>query len=207
MLKFLTRFAMIAVLGAGLLTGAHAEDAPDVLIKNATNEIVEILKTDKAIQAGDVKHAQDVIESKVLHYFDFNKMTASAVGREWRSASADQKAQLAKEFQTLLVRSYSNALTQYKNQTVDVKPLKMQASDVEVTVKSEVKQPGAKPVAIDYDLTKTADGWKVYDVYVAGVSLVANYRDTFGQEIKASGIDGLIKSLHEKNAAKVIEKK
>ncbi|MDB5799108.1 MAG: toluene tolerance family protein [Rhodocyclales bacterium] len=207
MLKFLTRFILTGLLGAGLQMSAHAQEAPDALIKNATNEIIELLKTDKAIQAGDVKHTQEVIESKVLRYFDFNKMTGSAVGREWRNASAEQKTQLAKEFQTLLVRSYSNALTQYKNQTVDVKPLKSQPADTEVTVKTEVKQPGGKPVAIDYDLTKVADGWKVYDVYVAGVSLVANYRDTFNQEIKANGIDGLIKSLREKNAAKVIEKK
>jgi phospholipid transport system substrate-binding protein len=208
MLKFLTRFTMIAVLGAGLQMSARAADeAPDVLIKNATNEIIEVLKTDKAIQAGDVKHTQEVVETKVLHYFDFNKMTGSAVGREWRNATPEQKTQLAKEFQALLVRSYSNALTQYKNQTVDVKPLKAAAADTEVTVKTEVKQPGGKPVAIDYDLTKTVDGWKVFDIYVAGVSLVANYRDTFGQEIKANGIDGLIKSLHEKNAAKVVEKK
>jgi phospholipid transport system substrate-binding protein len=208
MLKFLTRFAMIAAIGACLQLNVHAADeAPDVLIKNATNEIIELIKTDKAIQAGDVKHTQDVIESKVLRYFDFNKMTGSAVGREWRNATPEQKAQLAKEFQTLLVRSYSNALTQYKNQTVDVKPFKAPAGDTEVTVKTDVKQPGGKPVAIDYDLVKAADGWKVFDVYVAGVSLVANYRDTFNQEIKASGIDGLIKSLREKNAAKVIEKK
>ncbi len=205
MLKFLTRFSLIAALGLGFATAyAAADEAPDVLIKNATNEIIDVLKTDKAIQAGDVKHTQEVIEAKILHYFDFNKMTGSAVGREWRNASADQKAQLAKEFQTLLVRSYSNALTQYKNQTVDVKPLKSQPADTEVTVKTEVKQPGGKPVAIDYDLTKATDGWKVYDIYVAGVSLVANYRDTFNQEIKANGIDGLIKSLRDKNAAKVV---
>lgn len=205
--KFLTRFVLITTLGAGLHLGVAAEEAPDALIKNATNEIIELIKTDKAIQAGDVKHTQEVIESKVLRYFDFNKMTGSAVGREWRNASAEQKSQLAKEFQVLLVRSYSNALTQYKNQTVDVKPLKSTPADNEVTVKTEVKQPGAKPVPIDYDLVKSPDGWKVFDVYVAGVSLVANYRDTFNQEIKASGIDGLVKSLHEKNAAKVIEKK
>lgn len=208
MLKFLTRFAMIVAMGAGVQMAAHAADeAPDVLIKNASNEIIDLIKNDKAIQAGDIKHTQEVIESKVLRYFDFNKMTGSAVGREWRNATPEQKTQLAREFQTLLVRSYSNAFTQYKNQTVDVKPFKAPAADTEVTVKTEVKQPGGKPVPIDYDLVKSADGWKVFDVYVAGVSLVANYRDTFNQEIKAGGIDGLIKSLHEKNAAKVIEKK
>ncbi len=206
MFKSLMRFAMIIAVGASL-TARAADDAPDVLIKNVTSEVIELIKTDKAIQAGDTQHIQEVVESKILKYFDFNKMTGSAVGREWRNATADQKAQLSKEFQTLLVRSYSNALTQYKNQTVDVKPFKAATADTEVTVKTEVKQPGGKPVAIDYDLTKSADGWKVFDIYVAGVSLVANYRDTFSQEIKANGIDGLIKSLHEKNTAKVVEKK
>jgi phospholipid transport system substrate-binding protein len=207
MLKLFSRFVMLAATALAFQTGAFAQEAPDALIKNATNEIIELIKTDKAIQAGDIKHTQEVIETRVLRYFDFNKMTASAVGREWRNATPEQKTQLAKEFQTLLVRSYSNALTQYKNQTVDVKPFKAAPSETDVTVKTEVKQPGAKPVALDYDLTKTADGWKVYDIYVAGVSLVANYRDSFGQEIKASGIDGLIKSLHEKNAGKAAEKK
>ncbi|HSD39440.1 MAG TPA: ABC transporter substrate-binding protein [Rhodocyclaceae bacterium] len=206
MFESLKRFAMIIAFGASL-TAHAADEAPDVLIKNVTNEVIELIKTDKAIQAGDTKHIQDVVESKILKYFDFNKMTGSAVGREWRNATPDQKAQLSKEFQTLLVRSYSNALTQYKNQTVDVKPFKAAAADTEVTVKTEVKQPGGKPVAIDYDLIKSAEGWKVYDIYVAGVSLVANYRETFGQEIKANGIDGLINSLREKNTAKVAEKK
>jgi len=207
MLKFLTRFTLIAALGLSMQLSIAADEAPDVMIKNVTGEIIELIKTDKAIQAGDTKHIQEVVESKILRYFDFLKMTGSAVGREWRNASADQKTQLAKEFQILLVRSYSNALTQYKDQTVTVKPLKSAPADTEVTVKTEVRQPGGKPVAIDYDLVKAPDGWKVFDVYVAGVSLVANYRDSFGQEIKASGIDGLIKSLREKNAAKIVDKK
>ncbi|MBS1210522.1 MAG: mlaC [Proteobacteria bacterium] len=126
-------------------------------------------------------------------------MTALAVGREWRNASAEQKKALAIEFQTLLVRSYSNALTQYKNQTVDFKPLRMQPADTDVIVRTEIKQAGAKPVSIDYDMEKKADGWKVYDVMVAGVSLVTNYRETFAQEVKAGGLDGLIKSLQDKN--------
>jgi len=143
MFESLMRFAMIIALGASL-TAHAADEAPDVLIKNVTNEVIELIKTDKAIQAGDTKHIQDVVETKILKYFDFNKMTGSAVGREWRNATPDQKAQLSKEFQTLLVRSYSNALTQYKNQTVDVKPFKAAATDTEVTVKTEVKQPGGE---------------------------------------------------------------
>ena len=197
MLKYLVRFCLIA----GLSFAAAAEEAPDAMLRTVTGEIIELVKTDKLIQAGDLKHTQEVVETKILKYFDFNRMTGRAVGLDWRNATADQKAQLAKEFQALLVRSYSNQLTQYKNQTVDVKPFKGSTADNIVTVQSEVKQPGAKPVAIDYDLVKSGDSWKVIDVVVAGVSLVTNYRDSFGQEIKASGIDGLIKSLREKNAA------
>jgi phospholipid transport system substrate-binding protein len=202
MLKFFAK----AVLVASLVSPAFAQDAPDVMIKTVTGEIIELIKTDKAILAGDQKRIQEVVEGKILTHFDFTKMTASAVGRDWRSASPEQKTQLAKEFQTLLVRSYANSLSQYKNQTIDVKPFKA-TPDPEVTVKTEVKQPGAKPVQIDYDLHKVGGAWKVFDVYVAGVSLIANYRDSFGQEVKANGIDGLIKSLREKNAAKAVEKK
>ncbi|MFT3733625.1 MAG: ABC transporter substrate-binding protein [Rhodocyclaceae bacterium] len=202
MLKFFSKFVLIA----GLVASAHAQEGPDQMIKTVTGEIIELIKTDKAIQAGDQKRIQEVVEGKILPHFDFTKMTASAVGREWRNATPDQKTQLTKEFQVLLVRSYANSLSQYKNQTVDVKPYKA-SSDPEVTVKTEVKQPGAKPVQIDYDLHKPSGDWKVFDVYVAGVSLIANYRDSFGQEIKASGIDGLIKSLRDKNAAKAAEKK
>ncbi|HEX5125298.1 MAG TPA: ABC transporter substrate-binding protein [Rhodocyclaceae bacterium] len=176
-----------------------AQEAPDALIKRVSNEVLDIVKNDKAIQAGDTKRIQALVEAKVLPNFDFMRMTGLAMGREWRNATADQKTELAKEFQTLLVRSYSNALTQYKNQTLDYKPLRMQPTDTDVTVHTEVRQPGAKPIGIDYDLEKTGDAWKVYDVEIAGVSLVTNYRDTFAQEIKASGIDGLIKSLRDKN--------
>jgi phospholipid transport system substrate-binding protein len=135
----------------------------------------------------------------VLPYFDFAHMTRLAVGKDWKQASADQKAQLTQEFKTLLVRTYSNALTQYRNQQIDFKPLKAKPEDTDVVVRTEVRQAGAKPVQIDYSLDKQGDNWKVYDVMVAGVSLVTNYRDSFGQEVRAGGIDGLIKSLKDKN--------
>lgn len=176
------------------------QEAPDVLVRNVMTEVLDIVKNDKAIQAGDQKRIIDLVETKVVKYFDFSHMTALAVGREWRNASAEQKTALTQEFKTLLERSYSNALAQYKNQTVDYKPLRMSASDTDVVVRTEIKQAGAKPVTIDYDMVKTADGWKVYDVMVAGVSLVTNYRETFSQEVKTGGIDGLIKSLHQKNS-------
>jgi len=130
---------------------------------------------------------------------NFRRMTAASVGPGWRKATPEQQARLQDEFKTLLVRTYSNALTQYRNQVIDFKPLKAKPEDTDVIVRTEVRQAGAKPVQIDYALDRQADGWKVYDVMVAGVSLVTNYRDSFGQEVRTGGIDGLIKSLKDKN--------
>ncbi|GAB2885966.1 ABC transporter substrate-binding protein [Uliginosibacterium flavum] len=190
---------LLCVLLSVFAIQAMAQEAPDVLARTVMSEVLEIVKTDKAIQAGDQKKIFELVETKVVKHFDFTHMTALAMGREWRNASAEQKTALTAEFQTLLVRSYSNALAQYKNQTIDFKPLRMKPEETDVIVRTEIKQPGAKPVAIDYDMEKKTEGWKVYDVMVAGVSLVTNYRETFAQEIKAGGVDGLIKSLREKN--------
>lgn len=197
-MKLLKYFLAFGVALASL--SVFAQETPDGLVKSVTNEVVDVIKQDKAIQAGDRKRILDLVETKILKHFDFTRMTALAVGREWRNASADQKTSLTNEFRTLLVRSYSNALSQYKNQVIDFKPLKMKEGETDVIVRSEVKQPGAKPISIDYELEKGGDGWKVFDVMVAGVSLVTNYRETFTQEIRANGIDGLIKSLKDKNA-------
>lgn len=172
---------------------------PDVLVKDVTNDVLTIVRQDKGIQSGDTKKAVDLVEAKVLPHFDFKHMTALAVGRDWRSATPAQQEQLTDAFRTLLVRTYSNALTQYRDQVIDFKPLRVQPEDTDVQVRTEVKQAGAKPVQIDYSLEKTANGWKVYDVIVAGVSLVTNYRGSFSQEIRNTGIDGLIKSLQAKN--------
>ena len=179
---------------------AAAQEAPDALAKRVMTEVLDVVKADKSIQSGDQKRIFELVDAKVLPYFDFRHMTALAMGREWRAASVEQKEALTAEFKTLLVRSYSNALSQYKNQTIDFKPLRAQAADTDVIVRTEVKQPGAKPVAIDYQMEKQANGWKVYDVMVAGVSLVTNYRETLSQEIKTGGIDSLIKSLRTKNS-------
>lgn len=197
----MTKFFLTVLLALGLTANAMAMDAPDELVRNVSKEMAETVRNDKAIQAGDIKRVTEVAEAKILKYFDFQRMTGLAVGREWRNATPDQRAALASEFRTLLVRTYANALAQYKNQTIEVKPLKLAATDTDVTVRTELRQPGSKPIPMDYDMIKATDSWKVYDVSVAGVSLVTNYRETFGQEIKASGIDGLIKSLHEKNQA------
>ena len=175
------------------------EDSPDALIKKVTDDVLSIVRQDKDIQGGNTKKAIALVEAKVLPHFNFLHMTALAVGRDWREATPEQKKQLAEEFKTLLVRTYSNALTGYKDQTIRYKPTKMQSGDTDVLVRTEIVQSGSKPIALDYSVEKLADGWKVYDVVVAGVSLVSNYRDTFAQEIRANKIDGLIKMLAAKN--------
>lgn len=193
---------LVFCLAVALLPGlAVAQDlTPDGLVKSVTNDVLQIMRTDKDIQSGNTRRAIELIEQKVLPHFDFMHMTRLAVGKDWRSATPDQQKALAGEFKTLLVRTYSNALTSYKDQAVDFKPFKMQPGETDVLVRSEIKQPGGKPVQLDYNLAKEANGWKVYDVIVAGVSLVTNYREQFGQEVRAGGVDGLVKSLKKRNA-------
>jgi len=187
------------VLGLMLPAVAAPEATPDVLVKNVTNEVLEIVRKDKDIQAGNQKRTQELIDTKILPNFNFNRMTALAVGRDWRQATPDQQKSLVAEFRTLLVRTYSNALTAYKDQTVEFKPFRMQAGETDVLVRSQVVQPGGKPISIDYNLEKTGESWKVYDVIVGGVSLVTNYRGTFASEVRNGGVDGLIKTLQTKN--------
>ena len=175
------------------------EDAPDAKIKKVTEDVLTIVRQDKDIQSGNTKKAIELVEARVLPHFNFQRMTALAMGRDWNKASAEQKTRLAEEFKTLLVRTYSNALTSYRDQTLRYKPFKMQAGDTDVVVRTEVVQPGAKPIQLDYSLEKQDNAWKVYDVVVAGVSLVSNYRDTFNQEVRANGVDGLIQMLANKN--------
>ncbi|MGB4766835.1 MAG: ABC transporter substrate-binding protein [Rugosibacter sp.] len=173
--------------------------APDALIKSISSEVIDIVKADKEIQSGNAKKAAELVDKKVAPHFDFMRMTRLALGREWRQANADQQKALTNEFQTLLVRTYSKALTEYKNQTVDVKPLVLKAADTDVKVRSEIKQSGAKAIQLDYYLQKTNTSWKIYDIEVAGISLVTNYRESFANEVRSSGIDGLIKVLQAKN--------
>ncbi len=189
------------VLGFFLLStpAFSQEDTPDALIKKVTEDVLSIVRQDKEIQSGNTAKAIELVEAKVLPIFDFQHMTGLAMGRDWSKATPEQKKRLADEFQTLLVRTYSNALTSYKNQSVRYKPTKIESADTDVLVKTEIVQPGNKPIQLDYSLEKGGAGWKVYDVVVAGVSLVTNYRDTFNQEVRANGIDGLIQMLVNKN--------
>ena len=196
------RWLLGLVTGLVIAGGTFAEDvAPDVMVKNVTNEVLEIVRKDKDIQGGNTRKAIDLVESKVLPHFNFQRMTAQAVGKTWRQANPAQQKALADEFRTLLVRTYANALTAYKNQTVDYKPAKMAAGETEARVHSEIKQPGAKPINIDYDLMKDGSDWKVYDFSIGGISMVTSYRDQFTQQISSGGLEGLIKSLQVKNAS------
>ena len=197
-MNLIKRLLLAAVL-MGSMSAQAAETAPDVLAKNTTQEVLALIKQDKDIQSGNQKKLLDLVEAKVLPHFDFTHMTRLAVGKNWRAATPVQQQALVNEFRTLLVRTYSNSLAAYKNQTIEFKPLKMQPGETDVTVKTQVIQPGGQPVPIDYSMEKLQDGWKVYDVTVDGVSLVINYRGSFATEVRQGGIDGLIKVLAEKN--------
>ena len=191
---------IIALIFATLVAvTAQAQETPDVLIKQVTEDVLEIVRNDKDIQSGNTQKAIDLVDKKVLPHFDFLHMTALALGKDWRKATPQQQQQLTAEFKTLLVRTYSNALTGYKNQKVVYKPFKMNAGETDVLVRTEVLQPGSKAIQLDYSLEKKESGWKVYDVTVAGISLVTNYRDQFAQEVRNGGVDGLIATVAAKN--------
>jgi phospholipid transport system substrate-binding protein len=195
----LIRWIQIAAL-AMFAAAAHAQTptAPDALVKSITLEVTAIVKQDKDIQAGNRKKIFDLVDAKVLPFFDFTRMTRLALGRNWNTASPEQQKSLVTEFRTLLVRTYSTALTNYRDQTIDFKPMRA-SGDAEATVRTVVNQPRGDPVTIDYSMEKLADGWKVFDVSVSGISLVTNYREEFASQVKNGGIDGLIKSLQAKN--------
>jgi len=188
------------VTGILVASLAHAQfEAPDVLVKNVTTEVVELIARDKQIRAGDRARLVELIEAKVLPHFNFQSMTVLAMGQSWNKADAAQRKVLIEEFKTLLVRTYASALAAYSEQRLDYRPLRARPTDTDVTVQVRVIQPGAQPVPIDYSMERTGSGWKVYDVMVGGVSLVANYRTEFNGTVRSSGVDGLIKTLQAKN--------
>lgn len=198
---------IVATLLFSALLPASAQDvAPDALVKTVTLEVVDLIAKDKEIRSGSRAKLVEVIEAKVLPHFNFGAMTALAMGQGWGKATPEQKKRLTEEFKTLLVRTYASALAAYSEQKFDFRPLRAKPNDTDVTVHVRVLQPGAQPVTIDYSMEKTANGWKVYDVMVGGVSLVANYRTEFANSVRASGIDGLIKELHAKNRSLAAKK-
>lgn len=191
-----------AVLSASLLVATPfvqaAEEAPDALIKRLSTEVLGSIKSDKDVQSGNINKVMALVDSKIMPNVDFNRMTASAVGRNWRQATPEQQARLKEEFKTLLVRTYSGALSQVKDQSISIKPMRSSPADTEVTVRSEVLGRG-DPVQLDYRMEKSSSGWKIYDLNVLGVWLIETYRTQFAQEISAKGVDGLIASLAERN--------
>jgi phospholipid transport system substrate-binding protein len=177
-----------------------AEDlAPDLLMKQVSDDVIAAITQDKDIRAGDSAKIAALIELKILPHFDFKRITQLAMGAGWRQASAEQRDLLMREFQTLLVRTYSGALASYSGQRIEFSPLRSKPGDTEVTVRSRVKQPGAEPIVIEYDMEKSAAGWKVFDVRISGISLIATYRTAFAEEVRNHGVDGLIALLTSKN--------
>jgi len=189
---------LLSALGLLALPAHATNEAPDALVKRLSDEVMAQIKADPAIQAGDINRIVALVDSKIMPNVNFTRMTSSAVGRFWRQATPAQQKQLQDEFKTLLVRTYSGALGEVKDQTVSFKPLRARAEDTEVVVRSEVRGRG-DPVQLDYRLEKTPDGWKIYDLNVLGVWLVETYRSQFAQEINAKGIDGLIQMLSQRN--------
>jgi phospholipid transport system substrate-binding protein len=178
---------------------AFAQEAPDAMVKRIAEETLATIRSDKDLQAGNPAKVKTLIESKLVPHFDTARMTALAMGRNWRSATPEQQKELVEQFKTLLIRTYSNALTNYRDNTMSYKPLRANPGDNDVVVRTEVTRPGQAPIQIDYSMEKTPEGWKAYDVIVAGVSLVTNYRDDFNETVRSSGVDGLIKALQAKN--------
>jgi len=198
-MKIIPKLLLALTAFAGGLTLAADIVPPDVLVRDVTNEVLEIIKEDRDIQAGDRKKILDLVEVKILPHFNFARITQLAVGKNWRSATPEQRQALVNAFRTLLVRTYSSALATYRNQTSAVKPTDVKPGDNDTVVKVQINQPNGQPLMIDYSMEKTPQGWKVYDVVVAGISLVTSYRSSFNNEINRSGIDGLIKTLMDKN--------
>ena len=205
--KSLAQLAAVFMVSAMLFApAAHAADeTPDGLIKRVSTEVLDNIKSDKSVQAGDMTKVMALVESQIMPNVNFNRMTASAVGRSWRQATPEQQKKLQDEFKTLLIRTYSGALAQVRDQTINVKPLRAAVGDTEVVVRSEIIGRG-DPVPLDYRMEKTSTGWKIYDLNVLNIWLVETYRTQFAQEISAKGIDGLIAALSERNKSNAAKK-
>ena len=178
----------------------RADDvAPDELVKNTTQEVISVIKQDRDIQAGDRAKIYALVEEKVLTHFDFRRMSQLAMGKNWHQATPEQQEAIIKEFRSLLVRTYAVSLSQYRDQKIEIKPIKLEAGAKDATVKSLFLQSGREPVTVNYVMYKLPAGWKVFNITVEGVSLVENYRSTFNEQVRKSGVDGLIKTLVERN--------
>ncbi len=198
-LKTLAFGANLVAAGVAFAQAPAATAAPDALVRDLSNDVLNAIRSDKALATGDVNRVQKLVDEKVLPYVDFQKMTQLAVGRGWRQATPEQRATLTREFRTLLVRTYSGALSQVKDHQVQLRPFRAQPTDTDVLVRTNIVASRGDPIQIDYRLEKTDAGWKIYDVNILGVWLVENYKTQFASEINANGVDGLIKTLTERN--------
>ncbi|GGB96564.1 MlaC/ttg2D family ABC transporter substrate-binding protein [Pseudoduganella buxea] len=200
-MKFIKQIIAVAAVAfaTSAIAAPAANEAPDALVKRISSEVLDTAKNDKDIQAGNTKKVMDLVETKILPYVDFERMTALAAGRYWREATPEQKRQLSTEFRTLLIFTYSGALSQVRNETIEFKPLRADPADAEVEVRSQVNVARGEPVLLNYRVAKTPAGWKIYDINVLGAWLVETYKGTFNTEISKGGIDGLIKTLAAKN--------
>jgi phospholipid transport system substrate-binding protein len=193
-------WSLLVALLIGISSSVHADILePDVLIKNTVQDVLTIVKQDKEIKKGNQQKILALVDEKILPHFDFAHMTRLAVGRPWRAATPKQQQELESEFRQLLVRTYTKAFTVFSNHEVEVRPFKMESGATEVTVRTIIRVPNGQSIPVDYDLKKTESGWKAYDLLIEGVSMVTSYRSAFSDEIKRSGIDGLVKALVEKN--------
>lgn len=197
-MKLARMFGLILALGS-FAAFAQQELSPEALVRKVTEDVLESIKGDKALQAGDRRKALALAEQKVLPHVDFREATRLAVGRAWNSASPEQQEKLVTEFRAMLVRIYSNSIDAYRGQTMRVQPVKLAPGATEVTVRNQYLKPGQQPIPVDYAMRKTPQGWKIYDITVENVSLVLTYRAEFDQVMRQSGVDGLIKRLAEKN--------
>jgi phospholipid transport system substrate-binding protein len=190
---------MFAVAAMTFAAYAAAQEAPDVLVKRISEEVMSIAKTDKEIQSGNPRRVQQIVEEKILPHVDFQRMTSLAAGRYWRDATPDQQKQLTTEFRSLLVYTYSGAISQIRDQKLEYRPLRADPADTEVIVNTQVLQTRGEPIQLSYRLAKSPNGWKIYDINVLGAWLVETYKGSFATEISKGGIDGLIKTLSDKN--------
>ncbi len=198
--------SFVAAMTLGLAPLAHAADeAPDVMIKRLSDEVMASIKSDKSLQGGDINRIMALVDSKIMPNVNFQRMTAAAVGPAWRQATPEQRKRLQDEFKTLLIRTYSGALDQVNDQLISVKPLRAESADTEVVVRTEIRGRG-DPIQLEYRMEKTPTGWKIYNLNVLGVWLVETYRSQFAQEISAKGVDGLIATLTERNRANAARK-
>ena len=208
-MKAIVKILCLAGWGLVLFTNvamANIDMAPDVLVKQTADDVLAIVKNDKDIQAGNQQKLFAVVEEKILPNFDFDRVCRMVLGKNWKSASPEQQALFQKEFRSLLLRTYATALGKYRDQVIEYRPMQTDASEKNVTVKTQIIQKGGQPIAVDYSLVKGPAGWKVYDITIESVSLVTNYRSQFSSEIRQNGLDSLNKKLADKNAAAEVKR-